>query len=99
MDTPRTAFAIDAPGPASDLAGEIAAALAAASIAFKQSQPEYSKLLLDKAIQTFQYADMHRGSYYDNPNVYNATCPFYCSNNGYKVNLHSKINMSIVPGF
>ncbi|CAH8344339.1 unnamed protein product [Eruca vesicaria subsp. sativa] len=84
MDTPRTAFAIDAPGPASDLAGEIAAALAAASIAFKQSNPTYSRLLLNKAIQTFQYADMHRGSYADSPNGHKAACPFYCSANGYK---------------
>ncbi|KAG5395384.1 hypothetical protein IGI04_025347 [Brassica rapa subsp. trilocularis] len=84
MDTPRTAFALDAPGPASDLAGEIAAALAAASIAFKQSRPKYSEVLLDKAIKTFQYADSHRGCYTDNPNVHNAVCPFYCSVNGYK---------------
>ncbi|KAL0763997.1 endoglucanase 23-like [Brassica napus] len=84
MDTPRTAFALDAPDPASDLAGEIAAALAAASIAFKQSRPKYSVVLLDKAIKTFQYADSHRGCYTDNPNVNKAVCPFYCSVNGYK---------------
>lgn len=85
MDTPRTAFALNAPDPASDLAGEIAAALAAASIAFKQSRPKYSEVLLDKAIETFQYADSHRGRYTDNPNVNKAVCPFYCSVNGYEV--------------
>ncbi|CAL9228625.1 unnamed protein product [Arabidopsis halleri] len=84
MDTPRTAFALDAPYPASDLAGEIAAALAAASIAFKQANPKYSTILLNKAIQTFRYADSHRGSYTDNPGVKQAVCPFYCSVNGYK---------------
>ncbi|XP_010431848.1 PREDICTED: endoglucanase 23 [Camelina sativa] len=84
MDTPRTAFALDASYPASDLAGEITAALAAASIAFKQSNPRYSKILLDKAIQTFKYADSRRGSYTDNPGVNKAVCPFYCSVNGYK---------------
>ncbi|CAN8328826.1 unnamed protein product [Cochlearia groenlandica] len=84
MDTPRTAFALDAPQPASDLAGEVAAALAAASIAFKTSNPKYSKLLLVKALQTFQYADSHHGSYTDNPSVREAVCPFYCSVNGYK---------------
>lgn len=94
MDTPRTAFALDAPQPASDLAGEIAAALAAASIAFKQSNPIYSKILLDKAVKTFQYADSLRGSYTDNPNVNQAVCPFYCSVNGYKVYLSFPI---IVP--
>ncbi|XP_010446419.1 PREDICTED: endoglucanase 23 [Camelina sativa] len=83
MDTPRTAFALDASYPASDLAGEITAALAAASIAFKQSNPRYSKILLDKAIQTFKYADSRRGSYTDNPGVNKTVCPFYCSN-GYK---------------
>ncbi|KAL1190247.1 Endoglucanase 23 [Cardamine amara subsp. amara] len=84
MDTPRTAYAIDAPNPASDLAGEIAAALASASIAFKQSNPKYSNSLLNKAVQTFQYADSHRGCYTDNPEVNKAVCPFYCSVNGFK---------------
>lgn len=96
MDTPRTAFALDAPDPASDLAGEIAAALAAASIAFKQSRPKYSEVLLDKAIKTFQYADSHRGRYTDNPDVNKAVCPFYCSVNGYKVYLGSFLNIIVM---
>ncbi|XP_010444884.1 PREDICTED: endoglucanase 22-like [Camelina sativa] len=53
MDTPRTAYAVEAPNPASDLAGEVAAALAAASIAFRRFDPIYSQLLLDNAIKTF----------------------------------------------
>ncbi|CAE6151114.1 unnamed protein product [Arabidopsis arenosa] len=84
MDTPRTAYAVEAPNPASDLAGEIAAALAAASIAFKQFDPRYSKLLLDNALKTFEYADSHRGSYTNNPETKLAVCPFYCSVNGYE---------------
>ncbi|KFK30485.1 hypothetical protein AALP_AA7G267500 [Arabis alpina] len=84
MDTPRTAYALEAPNPASDLAGEIAAALAAASITFKRFDPNYSKRLLYNAKKTFQYADSHRGSYTDNPRAKLAVCPFYCSVNGYK---------------
>ncbi|XP_020872327.1 endoglucanase 22 [Arabidopsis lyrata subsp. lyrata] len=84
MDTPRTAYAVEAPNPASDLAGEIAAALAAASIAFKRFDPRYSKLLLDNALTTFEYADSHRGSYTNNPETKLAVCPFYCSVNGYE---------------
>ncbi|CAL9228626.1 unnamed protein product [Arabidopsis halleri] len=84
MDTPRTAYAVEAPNPASDLAGEIAAALAAASIAFKRFDPRYSKLLLDNALKTFEYADSHRGSYTNNPETKLAVCPFYCSVNGYE---------------
>ncbi|VVB09653.1 unnamed protein product [Arabis nemorensis] len=45
MDTPRTAYAVEAPNSASDFAGEIVAALAAASIAFKRSDPNYAKRL------------------------------------------------------
>ncbi|CAD5330355.1 unnamed protein product [Arabidopsis thaliana] len=84
MDTPRTAYALEAPKPASDLAGEITAALAAASIAFKRFDPRYSKLLLDNALRTFEYADSHRGSYTNNPETKLAVCPFYCSVNGYE---------------
>lgn len=46
MTTPRTAFKIDESHPGSDLAGETAAALAAASIAFKTYNSAYSNLLL-----------------------------------------------------
>lgn len=85
MDTPRTAYAVEAPNSASDLAGEVVAALAAASIAFKRSDPNYAKRLLNYAKKTFKYADSHRGSYINNPGVKVAVCPFYCSVNGYEV--------------
>lgn len=49
MTTPRTAFKIDESHPGSDLAGETAAALAAASIAFKSFDSSYSDLLLAHA--------------------------------------------------
>ena len=37
MDTPRTVFTVDAQDPGSEVAGETAAALAAASIVFQTS--------------------------------------------------------------
>lgn len=50
MDTPRSVFKVDKNNPGSDVAGEIAAALAAASIVFRRCDPSYSNLLLQRAI-------------------------------------------------
>lgn len=49
MDTPRTAYKVDASQPGSDVAGETAAALAAASLAFAKIDKPYSKTLLAAA--------------------------------------------------
>lgn len=49
MDTPRTAYAVNTTHPGSEVSAEIAAALAAASIAFKASDPTYSQLLVTRA--------------------------------------------------
>lgn len=51
MTTSRRAYRIDANNPGSDLAGETAAAMAAASIAFRRSNPSYSNQLLSHAKQ------------------------------------------------
>lgn len=51
MTTPRTSYKIDQQHPGSDLAGETAAAFAAAAIAFKESNPSYSSQLLVHAKQ------------------------------------------------
>lgn len=51
MDTPRTAFAVTAQAPGSEVSAEIAAALAAASVVFKHTDPAYSKLLVNRAVQ------------------------------------------------
>lgn len=51
MTTPRTAYKLDAEHPGSDLAGETAAALAAACLAFKPYDSAYSDLLLVHAKQ------------------------------------------------
>lgn len=53
MTTPRTCYKIDDQHPGADLAGETAAALAAASIAFKKSNPGYSSQLITHAKQVF----------------------------------------------
>ncbi|GFP98474.1 endoglucanase 5 [Phtheirospermum japonicum] len=51
MTTPRTAYKLDPEHPGSDLAGETAAALAAAALAFKPYDSAYSNLLLVHAKQ------------------------------------------------
>ena len=49
----------------SDLAGETAAALAAASIVFKDVNPKYSERLLKSAKQLFDFANNYLGKYSD----------------------------------
>ncbi|XWS65745.1 hypothetical protein CRYUN_Cryun05aG0139600 [Craigia yunnanensis] len=63
MTTPRTSFKIDDQHPGSDLAGETAAALAAASIAFRASDASYSNKLLEHAKQLFDFGRNHQGVY------------------------------------
>ncbi|KAK3408673.1 hypothetical protein EUGRSUZ_J00862 [Eucalyptus grandis] len=65
MTTPRTAYKLDHENPGSDLAGETAAALAAASMAFRPYNSSYSNLLLAHAKQLFSFADRFRGQYDD----------------------------------
>ena len=65
MTMDRPSYKISAGGPGSDLAGETAAALAAASILFKDSDSGYSATCLEHAKQLFQFADGHRGKYQD----------------------------------
>nr|AAK12339.1 cellulase [Coptotermes acinaciformis] len=65
MTMARPAYKIDASRPGSDLAGETAAALAAASIVFKGVDSSYSDNLLAHAKQLFDFADNYRGKYSD----------------------------------
>ncbi|KAK6163817.1 hypothetical protein DH2020_000681 [Rehmannia glutinosa] len=65
MTTPRTAYKLDPEHPGSDLAGETAAALAAASLAFKPYDSTYSNLLLVHAKQLFSFGNRFRGFYDD----------------------------------
>lgn len=63
--------------PGTEVAAETAAALASASLVFKENDPAYSSLLLTHARQLFTFADTYRASYsISNPEVqgfYNST--------------------------
>ncbi|KAG1327204.1 endoglucanase 11 [Cocos nucifera] len=63
MTTSRKAYKIDAENPGSEVAGETAAAMAAASIVFRTSNPRYSRLLLHHARQLFEFGDKYPGRY------------------------------------
>ncbi|RLN05498.1 hypothetical protein C2845_PM13G12990 [Panicum miliaceum] len=63
MTTSRQAYKVDRENPGSDLVGETAAALAAASIVFRRSNPHYSHLLLHHAEKLFEFGDKYRGKY------------------------------------
>ncbi|CAM8955821.1 unnamed protein product [Rhodiola kirilowii] len=63
MTTSRQAYKVDENNPGSDVAGETAAAMAAASIVFRNSNPHYSHLLLHHAQQLFEFGDKYRGKY------------------------------------
>jgi len=65
MPMQRPAYKIDATHPGSDLAGETAAALASASIIFRDSDPEYADEMLQHAKELYQFADQYRGKYSD----------------------------------
>ncbi|XP_077219614.1 endoglucanase 13-like [Tasmannia lanceolata] len=80
MTTPRTAYKIDPNQPGSDLAGETAAAMAAASVAFHPYNSTYSQLLLLHAKQLFSFADTFRGPYDDSITV---ARKYYPSSTGY----------------
>ncbi|CAI9775761.1 unnamed protein product [Fraxinus pennsylvanica] len=77
MDTPRTLYKITSSSPGTEVAAEVAAALAAASIVFNVTDSEYSAELLRHSKLLFEFADKFRGSY-------QGSCPFYCSYSGYQ---------------
>ncbi|OIW08766.1 hypothetical protein TanjilG_16347 [Lupinus angustifolius] len=78
MDTSRTTFVLSKEKPGSDVSGEIAAALAASSIVFLNTDATYSKQLLDRAKKVFDFANKYRGKYSDSVGD---ACPFYCDDN------------------
>ncbi|WOL10316.1 endoglucanase 3 [Canna indica] len=82
MDTPRTVLKVDTNNPGSDIAAETAAALSAASLVFRKTDPTYSKLLRNRAIQVFEFADKYRGSYSNG--LKGDVCPYYCSYSGFQ---------------
>ncbi|KAK8690548.1 hypothetical protein V6N13_074080 [Hibiscus sabdariffa] len=80
-DTPRTSYVVNQTHPGSEVSAETAAALAASSLAFKSSDQAYSKVLIDRAKEVFDFADKFRGNYKDS--VGEGVCPFYCDFSGY----------------
>lgn len=77
----RPALAVTAAKPGSDVAGGSAAALASASILFRQNGDKaYADKLLKSAIALYDFADRNRGKYSDSiPSIQN----FYNSYSGY----------------
>ncbi|KAL1191431.1 Endoglucanase 14 [Cardamine amara subsp. amara] len=63
MTTPRPSYRIDAQHPGADLAGETAAAMAAASLAFAPSDKAYAITLIRHAKELFEFAKAHPGLY------------------------------------
>ncbi|MEO1181465.1 MAG: glycoside hydrolase family 9 protein, partial [Cyanobacteria bacterium J06636_28] len=63
LPTDRPAYKIDPQNPGSDLAAETAAALASASIVFRDVDPAYADELLVNARQLYTFADTYRGRY------------------------------------
>ncbi|QHN83030.1 hypothetical protein HN51_059592 [Arachis hypogaea] len=76
MKTKRTVLKIDSNTPGTEIAAETAAAMAAASIVFRDSDRKYSHSLLNKAKSLFVFSKSHKGTY-------DGECPFYCSYSGY----------------
>ncbi|HEX7307595.1 glycoside hydrolase family 9 protein [Lentzea sp.] len=63
MPMARPSYKVDASCPGSDLAGEYAAAMASASMVFKETDPTYAATLLTHAKQLYSFADTYRGKY------------------------------------
>lgn len=80
MQMQRPSYKIDATHPGSDLAAETAAALASASIIFRDTDAVYADKLLLHAKQLYKFADTYRGSYSDS--ITDAT-QYYNSWSGY----------------
>ncbi|KAL6314190.1 hypothetical protein AAG906_011937 [Vitis piasezkii] len=81
MTTSRQAYKIDETNPGSEVAGETAAAMAAASIVFRKTNPHYSHLLLHHAQQLFEFGDKYRGKYDKSVGVVSS---YYPSVSGYQ---------------
>lgn len=63
MPMTRPAFRITESCPGSDLAGETAASMAAASMAFRPTDSAYAATLVTHAEQLYEFADTFRGTY------------------------------------
>ncbi|CAM2006440.1 glycoside hydrolase family 9 protein [Acanthopleuribacter pedis] len=81
MPMARPAYKVDASCPGSDLTGETAAALAAASMVFREVDAAYADTLQEHARQLYTFADTYRGAYHEC--ITDATA-FYRSWSGYQ---------------
>ncbi|KAF7815873.1 endoglucanase 11-like [Senna tora] len=81
MTTSRRAYKVDVDNPGSEIAGETAAAMAAASIVFRRTNPHYSHLLLQHAQQLFEFGEKYKGKYDESIGVAKG---YYTSVSGYK---------------
>jgi len=63
IDYPTPSFYVDSKNPGTEVTAETAAAFAAASLLFKESDPEYSATLLDQAVEWFDFANTYRFDY------------------------------------
>ncbi|CAL4978629.1 unnamed protein product [Urochloa decumbens] len=80
MTTSRQAYRLDPQHPGSELAAETAAAMAAASLVFRSSNPGYANQLLQHSKQLFDFADKYRGRYDSSITV---ARNYYASSSGY----------------
>lgn len=76
----RPAYKMDTTKPGTEVAGEAAAALAAAHLLFKNEDPAYAQRLLQHARTLFAFADTYRGTY---TNAIPDAAGFYNSYSGY----------------
>lgn len=81
MPMSRPSYKVDSSCPGSDLAGEYAAAMASASMVFKDTDPTYSATLLTHAKQLYSFADTYRGKY---SSCITDAASFYNSWSGYQ---------------
>ncbi|MEV6710823.1 glycoside hydrolase family 9 protein [Lentzea sp. NPDC051208] len=81
MPMARPSYKVDSSCPGSDLAGEYAAAMASASMVFKDTDPTYATTLLTHAKQLYTFADTYRGKY---SSCITDAASFYNSWSGYQ---------------
>ncbi|XP_041016468.1 endoglucanase 2 isoform X2 [Juglans microcarpa x Juglans regia] len=63
MTEERPLTQVNTSSPGTEVAAETAAAMASASLVFKEIDPNYSRTLLEHSKQLFNFADKHRHSY------------------------------------
>jgi endoglucanase len=78
MQMPRPSFKVDLTNPGSTVVAETAAAMAASSIVFKPTDPEYAATLLRHAKELFTFADTTRSDA-----GYRAAEGYYSSHSGF----------------